>query len=119
MSRYLPDPSIPVADLGRAVHAALDAAREAGAPLLALAYPPQQSGASWHVTALEAATSDVRFGFHSGSPEWDRQAVEREFRRRGYDSLAGMLRQEWTELPDGGRCTHLFSDPHDPDDWWS
>ncbi|MFI6158294.1 hypothetical protein ACIBCA_37040 [Kitasatospora sp. NPDC051170] len=119
MSRYLPDPSIPVADLGRAVHAALGDAREAGAPLLAIAYPSPQPGGSWHVTALETDTSDVRFGFHSGSPEWDSVAVEREFRRRGYDSLAGVLRQEWTGLADGGRCTRLFSDPHGEDDHWS
>ncbi|WP_033354844.1 hypothetical protein [Kitasatospora aureofaciens] len=119
MSRYLPDPSTPVAELGAPVHAALRAAREAGAPLLALAYPSRTPGGSWHVTVLETATDDVRFDFPTGSAQWAPAAVEREFRRRGYDSLAGMLHQEWTQLIDTGRSTHLFTDPHAQDDRWS
>ncbi|MFD0264432.1 hypothetical protein ACFVH7_39910 [Kitasatospora indigofera] len=104
MSRYLPDPSVPVAPLGGAVHAALAAA--ADAPLLALVYPLPVSGEGWHVTVVETASADVRFGFPVGEP-WAALA-EREFARQGYVSLASVLGGEWETLADGGRCTRLY-----------
>lgn len=115
MSRHLPDPSVAAADLSPAADAALAAARRAQAPLFALSYPPTVPRACWLVSVLETDTGDVRFDFPVFGGAWDRVLAERELRRRGYDSLPGLLDREWTELSDKGLSAYLFPRPQDDD----
>ncbi|MET9183244.1 hypothetical protein ABZX88_34295 [Kitasatospora aureofaciens] len=111
MSRFLPNPSIAVVPLGDAVHAALSAAADVRAPLLALAYTNADTAGTWVISMLETDTSDVRDYFHMTMDEWNRHTVEGELRTRGYASFAGSIGEEWTNLADGGRVTPLYSAP--------
>uniref|UniRef100_UPI002F906CF3 hypothetical protein n=1 Tax=Kitasatospora sp. NBC_01519 TaxID=2903576 RepID=UPI002F906CF3 len=119
MRRHLPDPSIPAVDPAEPVLEALRAARKASAALLAVAYPPNTSHPGWLVSGLDPVTGDIVFRFDTSTTRWNGPAVERELRRRGYASMAGLLHDEWTPLPDTGRTTHLLpTPPPDHDDHW-
>ncbi|MEU8516337.1 hypothetical protein AB0C76_32860 [Kitasatospora sp. NPDC048722] len=109
-SRFLPNPSIPVAPLGDQVHAALAAAANVRAPLLALAYPNADTPGAWVITMLTTDTADVHDHFHLTMGEWDRHTVEKELRTRGYASFAVSIGDEWTTLADGGQVTPLYRD---------
>ncbi|WP_049650796.1 hypothetical protein [Kitasatospora sp. MY 5-36] len=109
MRRYLPDPSVPTVDPRQAVLTALRAADQAHAALLAVAYPPNASHPGWLVSGLDPATGDIAFRFDTATTEWDQPAVEAQLRHHGYTSMAGLLHEDWTPLPDdAGLSTHLL-----------
>ncbi|WP_331731366.1 hypothetical protein [Kitasatospora sp. NBC_01300] len=107
MSRYLPDPSIPVAPLGADVHAALGAAMRTGTDLLALAYPTPEEDA-WVVSLVETTTADIRTHVVVGVGEWEPERLERELAALGYVSLAHATGGFWNVISDGGRTTPLY-----------
>ncbi|MEU1286656.1 hypothetical protein [Kitasatospora sp. NPDC005856] len=119
MRRYLPDPSIPTVEPTEPVLAALRAAREAHAALLAVASPPNTSHPGWLVSALDPTTGDIAFRFDTGTTHWDTPAAEGELHRRGHVSIAALLHQDWTPLPDTAHTTHLLpTPPPDHHDHW-
>ncbi|MFG2910249.1 hypothetical protein ACGF13_35020 [Kitasatospora sp. NPDC048286] len=103
---------VPAQDAGTATSTA-------SAALLALAYPPDTSHPGWLVSGLDTATGDIVFRFDTGTTEWDNLTAERGLRRHGYVSLAGLLHEGWTPLPDTGHSTHLLPavPPGDHDRW--
>jgi hypothetical protein len=98
VSRYLPDPSVPLDT------EVLEAVRASSAPFYAVMYPSSRGGC--HVSLLQGEDADIYESFDAA----DLDAADRELLRRGYASLASVLGQGWDPLPGTGRGTPVFRD---------